>query len=199
MKIEGATAAWNRHVETCNLNHRKHERHKIDLTKAYKFVGVTQFKFGLLPDDLKRRIKENILRGYSVTRNGNLYHWSRAVCAACPVETVHLGYICRQYMQLYVDLPSLSKARADFGGALQALCGVTGKVQSQHMEFGDYKGWLKVRGTGAWSEATDDGPRFKEVRLFVDTEMKKTLAKRQRVVAWFESGPTATIAFDATK
>jgi hypothetical protein len=55
------------------------------------------------------------------------------------------------------------------------------------MRFNSVDGWLKINSSAAWSDKTAEaGARYKEVRLFVDTEMKKTLAKRQRVVAWFE-------------
>lgn len=164
-----------------------------------QYVGATRFRFGLLPDELKRKVKANILRGYAVARNGNVFVWTQMVLRACPVEHVKVGYICRQYMELYMDpqsLGRLSPERSEFGRSLQALCGVTGKVQSQHMRFDSVDGWLKINSSAAWKEG-DDSARYKEVRLFVDAEMKKTLAKRQRVVAWFESGPEVLLPFKA--
>jgi hypothetical protein len=198
VKPETADAAWNRYVQLWKLNRRKSENHKVQLDAAMQYVGATRFRFGLLPDELKRKVKTNILRGYAVARNGNVFAWTQMVLRACPVEHVKVGYICRQYMELYVDTPSLSQGRYEFGKQLQALCGVTGKVQSQHMRFNSVDGWLKINSSAAWSDKTAEaGARYKEVRLFVDTEMKKTLAKRQRVVAWFESGPEVLLPFKA--
>lgn len=191
-------AAWNDFVAMRAVNGRKAENHKVDLSKAYRFVGVTRFSFAALPDELFRKVKQNLLRGYSVTRNGNVFHWTQAAINTCPVERIKLGFICRQYMELFVDVPSLSKERYEFGKELQALCGVTGKVQAQCMRFDTVDGWLKVSGSAAWSQDNaESGARFKEVRLFVDEVMKSGLAKRQRVVEWLERKPTVMISFDS--
>lgn len=188
--------AWNRYCELTNLNKRKNEKYKVKLPTAFRIVGVTQLRFGNLPPELQRKIKQNLLRGYAVTRNGNAFAWTQAVLRACPSEEVHIGYVCRQYMKLWVYLPT-KKEHVQFKDALTALCSLTGKVQAPHMEFAPLHSspnWVRVKGSGGWKEGSE-GLRFEEVRKFVDVEMAKTLAQRQRVVQWFESGPKVNLTF----
>lgn len=166
MTPTGIGTAWNRHCELTNMNQRAHEPHKLDLSTMYSVAMVQRFKPILLPDAMKKKIRRNIERGFAHGRGGNTWIWTALVANAAGIR---IGTIARDHMDFWIYQPS-----PDFVGALEALCGLTGKARLAVKLYDN--DWAQVWGRSRPNKG--EGPAFAEIKTFVEPEFARYRAMR---------------------
>lgn len=193
-EIYDPEVAFGIYRDVMAANKRTAESRRIVLPDVFKYAGSQEIRFGEIPDNVMKLMKQSITRGFSKTRNGIVPFLADLACRMNPHEQFRLGFVCRSYLLIYVDRDkgdealTMLKALADLSDRLEPkrfyedLFGCTATQKRIYYAGGGHMG----KGILQEAEAI--------IHRLTEHEQKR----REAVVQWLETKPIGRLHFAMT-
>ena len=185
-----AYKAYANYIDIQAANKRTTETRRVEIAKIFGYAGSQEYRFGEVPENVMRLIRNNIRQGYSKVRHGIVPFLANKACEAFH-NPFQLGWVCRGYM--WVPCPkSVAQELVD---QLRTLSGLIDYLKSDGFELRGptpHGQHIVMYTRGQWG---GNSSVLKEVEKLVRPAMEADQQRRADVIDWLDTKPIARQLF----